>query len=77
MLTKNLKKLTYRLHYRGTKELDVFFSSASKKLAFLKEEEIKDLDLLVQEEEAVLQNWVAGVEPIPEKYKSIFAKLLT
>jgi succinate dehydrogenase flavin-adding protein (antitoxin of CptAB toxin-antitoxin module) len=77
MLTKNLKKLTYRLQYRGTKELDVFFRKASLRLPFFTQEDVALLEMLIEENESFLQGWVCGLAPIPPKYKNIFAKLLT
>lgn len=77
MLDIKIKKLTYRLQYRGTKELDKFFSSVSKKLSTLSNDDISLLEQLIEENEALLQEWCSKSSPVPQKYQEIFAKLLT
>lgn len=77
MLSKNLKKLTYRLQYRGTKELDIFFSKAVDSLSSLSKEEQDQLTLLIEEEEDMIYRWVLGFEKKPDHYKNIIEKVLT
>lgn len=77
MLSKNLKKLTYRLHYRGIKELDIFFSKAVDSLSSLSEEEQDQLTLLIEEEEDMIYRWVLGFEKKPNHYENIIEKVLT
>jgi succinate dehydrogenase flavin-adding protein (antitoxin of CptAB toxin-antitoxin module) len=77
MLSKNLKKLTYRLHYRGIKELDIFFDSIVPNLSQLSIAEQALLTMLAQEAEDKLYGWVLRLETPPEKYKKIIEKLLT
>jgi succinate dehydrogenase flavin-adding protein (antitoxin of CptAB toxin-antitoxin module) len=77
MLSKNLKKLTYRLHYRGIKELDIFFSRTVHSLSSLSGEEQDQLTLLIEEEEDMIYRWVLGFEKKPDHYKKIIEKVLT
>jgi succinate dehydrogenase flavin-adding protein (antitoxin of CptAB toxin-antitoxin module) len=77
MLKENLKKLIYRLHYRGIKELDIFFSRAVHSLSSLSEEEQDQLILLIEEEEDMIYRWVLGFEQKPNHYKKIIEKVLT
>lgn len=77
MLTKNLKKLTYRLHYRGIKELDIFFWRVADRLSDLSLDEIAILEQLIAESEDKIYRWVLGFEKKPMLYKKIIEKLLT
>lgn len=77
MLSKNLKKLTYRLHYRGIKELDIFFGRAVDYLSSLSEDEQDQLSLLIEEEEDMIYRWVLGYEQYPNRYKKIIERVLT
>ena len=77
MLTKNLKKLTYRLHYRGIKELDIFFGRVVERLPSLSSDEIAILELLINESENKIYRWVLGFEEKPTQYERIIEKLLT
>jgi succinate dehydrogenase flavin-adding protein (antitoxin of CptAB toxin-antitoxin module) len=77
MLTKNLKKLTYRLHYRGIKELDIFFGRVVDRLPSLSLDEIASLELLINESENKIYRWVLGFEEKPTQYERIIEKLLT
>jgi succinate dehydrogenase flavin-adding protein (antitoxin of CptAB toxin-antitoxin module) len=77
MLTKNLKKLTYRLHYRGIKELDIFFGRVVDRLPSLSLDEIASLELLINESETKIYRWVLGFEEKPTQYERIIEKLLT
>lgn len=77
MLSKNLKKLTYRLHYRGIKELDIFLGRASKSLDQMSLEDLLVLEKLINEEENALYSWILGYDLPPPSYKKIIEKLLT
>lgn len=77
MLKENLKKLTYRLHYRGIKELDIFFSRAVYSLSSLSRDEQTLLSLLIEEEEDMIYRWVLGYERQPDHYKKIIERVLT
>jgi succinate dehydrogenase flavin-adding protein (antitoxin of CptAB toxin-antitoxin module) len=77
MLTKNLKKLTYRLHYRGIKELDIFFGRVAILLPKLTPSELTVLECLIHEPEDHIYRWVLGFEKKPIQYQKIIEKLLT
>jgi antitoxin CptB len=77
MLTKNLKKLTYRLHYRGIKELDIFFGRVVAHLPKLTPSELAVLERLINEPEDQIYRWVLRFEPKPTHYQEIIEKLLT
>lgn len=77
MLSKNLKKLTYRLHYRGIKELDIFFGKVLNNLNQMSTADINILEQLINEEEDNIYCWVLGHDNIPAPYKKIIEKLLT
>ncbi len=77
MLTKNLKKLTYRLHYRGIKELDIFFGRVADRLPDLSSDELAILEALIDESEDKIYRWVLGFEEKPTHYQKIIGKLLT
>jgi succinate dehydrogenase flavin-adding protein (antitoxin of CptAB toxin-antitoxin module) len=77
MLSKNLKKLTYRLHYRGIKELDIFFEKAVHNLNQMSSADIHTLEQLINEEEDNIYSWVLGYDRPPALYKKIIEKLLT
>lgn len=77
MLTENLKKLTYRLHYRGIKELDIFFGRVTAGLPQLSPAEVSLLEQLTDEPESNIYSWVLGYEPAPTTYEKLLVKLLT
>lgn len=77
MLSENLKKLTYRLQYRGIKELDIFFGRILSYLHQISSEERVVLEKLINESENKIYNWVLGHERAPAKYKKIIEKFLT
>jgi succinate dehydrogenase flavin-adding protein (antitoxin of CptAB toxin-antitoxin module) len=77
MLTQNLKKLTYRLHYRGIKELDIFFGRVADQLSDLSVDELAVLEQLTNESEDKLYRWVLGFEKKTPQYEKIIKKLLT
>jgi succinate dehydrogenase flavin-adding protein (antitoxin of CptAB toxin-antitoxin module) len=77
MLTQNLKKLTYRLHYRGIKELDIFFGRVADRLSDLSVDELAVLEQLINESEDKIYRWVLGFEKKPPQYEKIIEKLLT
>lgn len=77
MLSDNLKKLTYRLQYRGIKELDIFFKKVALKLSKLSQEDLNLLEKLTNEQEDKIYSWVLGYEDKPNVYKKIIEKLLT
>ena len=77
MLTRNLKKLTYRLHYRGIKELDIFFGRVVERLTVLTPLELAVLENLINEPEDQIYRWVLGFEQKPARYQKIIEILLT
>ncbi len=77
MLTNNLKKLTYRLHYRGIKELDIFFGRVADRMSDLTSDELAILEVLIDESEDKIYRWILGFEEKPTLYKKIIEKLLT
>jgi succinate dehydrogenase flavin-adding protein (antitoxin of CptAB toxin-antitoxin module) len=77
MLTNSLKKLTYRLHYRGIKELDIFFGRVADQLSTLSSDERVILEGLINEPEDKIYRWVLGFEEKPKQYEKMIEKLLT
>lgn len=77
MLDADLKKVIYRLRYRGMKELDIFFSRMIQALKELNKEDQIALGELMQESEDKLYVWLLGQAPRPDRYKKIIEKFLT
>lgn len=77
MLSENLKKLTYRLQYRGIKELNIFFRQIISHLAQISSAERVVLEKLINEGEYKIYAWVLGYEETPLEYKKVIEKFLT
>lgn len=77
MLSENLKKLIYRLQYRGIKELDIFFSRMVLHLPEMSLEERIVLEELINESENNIYSWVLRYEDVPLEYKKVIEKFLT
>ncbi len=77
MLEFDLKRMLYRLRYRGIKELDIFFNKAARGLSILTEVETSSLINLMSESEDQIYVWVLGHFDRPKKYQRIIEKILT
>jgi len=61
------KRLAYRAHHRGTKEMDMVFGSfADAHLTGFDAAELARFEQLLEESDADVLNWVTGQAPLPE-----------
>jgi antitoxin CptB len=72
------KRLLFRANHRGMKEADVMLGGfAHAHLADLTEAQVDRLELLLEELDVDIMDWVIGKTPVPEKYDTdIFAMIL-
>jgi len=65
------KRLLYRATHRGTKESDVivggFFTDM---VAALSEAQVDEAEVLLEENDIDLMNWIMGREPAPDRWQS-------
>ena len=65
------KRLLYRATHRGTKESDAiiggFFTAA---VATLPDDKIAEAEVLVDEADLDLMDWVMGRTPVPERWRN-------
>jgi antitoxin CptB len=64
------KRLLYRATHRGTKEADViiggFFTDATVTLS---DAQIAEAEVMLEESDIDLVNWIIGREPTPERWR--------
>ena len=72
------KRLIFRSEHRGTKEMDIVMGSfARKNVPDFSEEELSLFDMILQENDPDLYNWLTRKEQVPsEKMNVVFEKLL-
>ena len=72
------KRLIFRSEHRGTKEMDIVMGSfARKNVPDFSEEELSLFDMILQENDPDLYNWLTRKEQVPsEKMNAVFEKLL-
>jgi len=65
------KRLLFRCHRRGFKELDLIFGAfAREHLKALSEDELQQLDLLLNAPDDDVYAWLRGYEDVPARYAS-------
>ncbi len=71
------KRLIYRCEHRGTKELDLLLGRfARRTVPLLDERELDMLEVLIEENENDLLDWIAGRLPPPDRHdNSLMARL--
>ncbi len=72
-----LKRISYRAHHRGFKEADLLLGAfADAHLAELSVAELDDLEVLLQEQDQDIYDWVLGREPTPPAFETpVMARL--
>lgn len=75
---KRLKKIVYRSWYRGCKETDKILGGFAKKyIEELSPTELDEFELILDEQDVDLYNWLSGKKETPKNMKdnSIFQRL--
>ncbi|MDV7141923.1 succinate dehydrogenase assembly factor 2 [Tropicimonas sp. TH_r6] len=71
-----LKRLLMRSWRRGIKEMDLVLGHYSDdKLAGMDDAELDLYEALLGEMDQDLLRWITGLDPIPEQYVELFAKI--
>ena len=70
-INKEIKKLRYRLKYRGTKELDKVFDQMLLRNFTIESADLKVFKEFIEEPEYNLQNWLVNGHEPPYKYNRI------
>jgi|TARA_B110000908_G_scaffold121420_1_gene142321 antitoxin CptB len=71
-----IKRLVMRSMRRGIKEMDIILSAyAAENLVLMDDATIALYDLLLDENDQDLYQWVTGQVPAPEKFKQMIAKI--
>lgn len=71
-----IKRLAMRSMRRGIKEMDIILSAyATQNLDTMDEATIQLYDVLLDENDQDLYQWVTGQVPAPEKFKQMIAKI--
>ena len=72
-----LKRLRYRIRYRGTKELDMSIGAfAREHLEMLSDAELIELEKMLEHNEADLAAWIFHIRPTPDEVNTpLFQKL--
>jgi len=65
------KRLLYRATHRGTKEADVIIGGfITEKVAGLSEAQVVEAEILLEESDIDLVNWIIGREETPEQWRA-------
>lgn len=71
-----IKRLAMRSMRRGIKEMDIILSAyATENLETMDEATIQLYDVLLDENDQDLYQWVTGQVPAPEKFRQMIAKI--
>lgn len=72
-----IKKLVHRSGYRGFKEVDLILGGFAKAhAAELSEAEFKQFEVLLEEKDHDIFDWITGSQPTPSEFDTpLFAKL--
>jgi antitoxin CptB len=71
-----IKRLAMRSMRRGIKEMDIILSAyATQSLDTMDEATIQLYDVLLDENDQDLYQWVTGQVPAPEKFKQMIARI--
>jgi antitoxin CptB len=71
-----IKRLAMRSMRRGIKEMDIILSAyATENLETMDEATIQLYDVLLDENDQDLYQWVTGQVPAPEKFKQMITKI--
>jgi antitoxin CptB len=72
------KKLFFRAHHRGTKEMDVILGSfARENIAQFSQTELNEFSDLLEQSDPDLYNWITGVDtPPPQALSDILQRFL-
>lgn len=72
------KQIIYRANHRGIKEMDILLGGyANKFVASLSEDELRQLELIMDESDRDLLTWFTGESAVPEQFQTpIFDAIL-
>ncbi len=71
-----LKRLLMRSWRRGIKEMDLVLGNYSNdKLADMDDAELDLYEALLAEMDQDLLRWITGLDPVPEQYVDLFARI--
>ena len=71
-----IKRLAMRSMRRGIKEMDIILSAyATENLETMDEATIQLYDVLLDENDQDLYQWVTGQVPAPEKFRQMIARI--
>jgi antitoxin CptB len=71
------RKLGFRAWHRGTCEADLLIGAFSDQcLAQFAEEELRQFELLLEEDDPVIDDWMAGRRPVPKEHDNKVMTLL-
>ena len=71
------KRILFRAWHRGIREMDLILGQfADDEIGRLPEEQLDELEVIMDEEDADLVNWITRKMPVPEKYRTpLFEKI--
>lgn len=70
-----LKRLQYRSWHRGCKETDLILGHYSRQLAALSPAQLDDFEALLDEDDAVIWDWLTGKAEAPARYLALVDSL--
>jgi antitoxin CptB len=71
------KRLLFRSWHRGTREIDLLLGSfAEQHLAGMSEDQLTRYEVLLEENDAALFDWITGRSPPPEELDTDVLRLL-
>jgi len=71
------RRIRFRAQHRGTREMDLLMGRfAAAALAQLSDRELTDFEVLMEEPDSDVLNWLTGLQPVPAEFATtLFAKL--
>ena len=79
LLTKHRRRLRYRANHRGIREMDIILGGfADCSIDTLGDEELKQFEMLMEQNDRDLLQWFTGEKILPDEFASeLFAKILS
>lgn len=77
MSGNRVKRIIHRANYRGFKEADLILGGFAKAYAYdLNEVELGQFEVLLEEKDHDIYDWVSGVQSVPARHdNALFAKV--
>jgi antitoxin CptB len=71
------KRILFRAWHRGIREMDLILGQfADDEISNLSDAQLDELEIIMDEEDADLVNWITGLKPVPEHYQTpLFEKI--